>query len=154
MPWSLSSAIGGKSTVEKARFPNASPEQLKVRGYYVQFPGLKTLKPCTTKYAQQASSYELFLKEFSFAVPIDYKEDVEVHEIPMHKYVLGKSALEVDNVTVFTPGVFDVSRVLKAPIYVTLPRFLHGDPSLHTELNLPAPDTEKHESFVSIGYEE
>lgn len=97
-----------------------------------------------------AKSYELFITKFLLAVPITYKEDVEVHDIPMHKYVLDKSALEVNNVTVFTRGIFDVTRFTKGPIYASLPGFLHGDSSLFKELGLTAPDTEKYESFVSV----
>ena len=92
------------------------------------------------------------MSKFLFAVPITYKEDVEVHDIPMHKYVLDKSALEVNNVTVFTQGIFDVTRVTKSPIYLSLPRFLYGDPSLYKDLGLSTPDAEKHESFVSVRY--
>ena len=146
----LSTAIGGKSKVDKALYPSASEEQLKVRGYYVQFPGLESLKPCTTKYERLASSYELFMTQFRFAVPINYKKDVEVHQIPMHKYVLEKSAVEVNNVTVFTRGVFDVTRSFGGPMYISLPGFLHGEPSLYKEFNLPKPDVKKYESFVSI----
>lgn len=146
----LSTAVGGENKVNKALYPNASQEQLKVRGYYVQFPGQESLKPCTTKYTRLASSYELFMTKFRFAVPIDYKKDVEVHQIPMHRYVLGKSAVEVNNVTVFTQGVFDVTRIFGGPMYISLPGFLYGEPSLYEELNLPKPDVKKHESFVSI----
>ncbi|KAL9953295.1 hypothetical protein ACROYT_G040691 [Oculina patagonica] len=143
-------AVNGQSEVMKALYPNASPKQLKVRGYYVQFPGAKSLKACSTKYTPLAKSYELFISTFLLAVPITYKEDVEVHDIPMHKYVLDKSALEVNNVTVFTRGIFDVTRVMKGPIYASLPGFLHGDPSLYKELDLNAPETEKYESFLSV----
>ncbi|XP_078355185.1 sensory neuron membrane protein 1-like [Oculina patagonica] len=143
-------AVNGQSEVMKALYPNASPKQLKVRGYYVQFPGVKSLKACSTKYTPLAKSYELSISTFLLAVPITYKEDVEVHDIPMHKYVLDKSALEVNNVTVFTRGIFDVTRVMKGPIYASLPGFLHGDPSLYKELDLNAPETEKYESFLSV----
>lgn len=74
---------------------------------------------------------------------------MELHGIPMHRYTLDKSALDINNVTVFTKAVFDVSRVLGGPLFFSLPRFLHSD-SLHEELNLPAPEEKKHESFVSI----
>ena len=74
---------------------------------------------------------------------------MELHGIPMHRYTLDKSALDVNNVTVFTKGVFDVSRVSGGPLFFSLPRFLHGG-SLHEELDLPAPEEKKHESFVSI----
>lgn len=97
-----------------------------------------------------ANSYEIFISAFLFAVPITYKEDVEVHDIPMHKYVLAKSALEVNNVTIFTRGVFDVSRVMKGPIYMSLPWFLYGDPSLYNDVGLSPPDAGKYESFVSV----
>ena len=90
------------------------------------------------------------MSQFRFAVPIDYKKDVEVYQIPMHRYVLGKSAVEVNNVTVFTQGVFDVTRIFGGPMYISLPGFLHGEPSLYKELNLPKPDVKKYESFVSI----
>ena len=76
---------------------------------------------------------------------------MEVHGIPMHRYTLEKSALDVNNVTVFTKGVFDVSRVLRGPLFFSLPWFLHSD-SLHEELNLPPPEEKKHESFVSIRF--
>ena len=75
---------------------------------------------------------------------------MEVHDIPMHKYGLEKSALEVNNVTVFTRGVFDVRRVSKSPIYLSLPGFLYGDPSLYQDLNLSKPDEGEYESFVSV----
>ena len=75
---------------------------------------------------------------------------MEIHEIPMHKYGLEKSALEVNNVTVFTRGVFDVSRVLKSPLYLSLPGFLYGDPSLYKGVDLSTPDEGKYESFVSV----
>ena len=143
-------AVNGQSGISKNFYPNASSKQLKVRGYYVQFPGVKSLKPCSTKYTPPANSYELFISQFLIAVPITYKEDVEVHDIPVHKYVLDKSALKVNNVTVFTRGIFDVTRVLQAPIYASLPGFLHGDSSLYKELNLSAPDAEEYESFVSV----
>ena len=104
----------------------------------------------STKYTPLANSYELFITNFLIAVPVTYKEDVEVHDIPMHKYVLDKSALEVNNVTVFTRGIFDVTRVLGGPIYASLPGFLYGDPSLYKELDLSAPVSEEHESFVSV----
>ena len=74
---------------------------------------------------------------------------MELHGIPMHRYTLDKSALDVNNVTVFTKGVFDVRRVSGGPLFFSLPRFLHSD-SLHKELNLSAPEEKKHESFVSI----
>ena len=146
----LSLAIDGKTTVDKGLYPNASSDQLKVRGYYEQFPGQESLKPCTTKYSRQASSYEIFLSKFSFAVPVNYNEDTEVNGIPMHRYVLQKSAIEVNNVNVLKKGVFDVSRVSGGPIFLSLPRFLYGDSSLYKELNLPEPEAKKHESFVSI----
>ena len=144
------SAIGGESKVKKDLYPNASLEELKVRGYYVQFPGRKSLRPCTTKYTQQVSSYELFFSQFGFAVPVTYKEGVEMRDIPMHKYVLKKAALATNNVTIFTPGVFDVTRVLQGPLYISLPGFLYSEPSSYKELNLPEPNVEKYESFVSI----
>lgn len=68
----------------------------------------------------------------------------------MHKYRLEKRALEVNNVTVFTQGVFDVSRVLKSPIYLSLPGFLYGDRSLYKDVGLSTPDEEEYESFVSV----
>ena len=68
----------------------------------------------------------------------------------MHKYSLEKSALKVDNVTVFTRGVFDVSRVLESPVYLSLPGFLYGDPSLYKDVGLSTPDEEEYESFVSV----
>ena len=68
----------------------------------------------------------------------------------MHKYRLEKSALKVNNVTVFTQGVFDVRRVLKSPIYLSLPGFLYGDPSLYKAVGLSTPDEEEYESFVSV----
>ena len=125
-------------------------EQLEIRGYYTQFPGVKSLKACSTKLTPLADSYEIFIPTFLFAVPITYKEDVEIHDIPMHKYRLEKRALEVNNVTVFTQGVFDVSRVLKSPIYLSLPGFLYGDPSLYKDVGLSTPDEEEYESFVSV----
>lgn len=143
-------AINGQSQVPKDLYPNATPEQLKIRGYYTQFPGVKSLKACSTKFTPLANSYELFISQFLFAVPITYKEDVEIHDIPMHKYGLEKSALEVNNVTIFTRGVFDVSRVFKSPIRMSLPGFLYGDPSLYQDLNLSTPDEGKYESFVSV----
>ena len=142
--------INGQTHVQQALYPNASPEQLKIRGYYIQFPGVTSLKACSTKFTPLENSYELFISPFLFAVPITYKEDVEIHDIPMHKYGLEKPALEVNNVTVFTRGVFDVSRVLKSPIYLSLPGFLYGDPSLYQDLNLPTPAEGEYESFVSI----
>ena len=142
-------AIAGESKVNKNFFPYASPEQLKIRGYYLQFPGVESLKACQTKYTPLAKSYELFIADFYLAFPFTYKEDVEIHDIPMHKYVLKKSALEVNNVTLFTRGVFDTSGVMRAPIYVSLPRFLYGDPSMNMDLGLPLPDVEKHGSYVS-----
>ena len=39
-------AVGGESTVSANLYPNASNGQLKVRGYYTQFPGKKSLKAC------------------------------------------------------------------------------------------------------------
>ena len=68
----------------------------------------------------------------------------------MHRYGLKKSALEVNNVTVFTRGVFDVSRVLKSPVYLSLPGFLYGDPSLYRDVGLSTPDEGRYESFVSV----
>lgn len=145
-------AVNGQSEVSKALYPGASSEELKVRGYYIQFPGVKSLKACSTKYTPLAEKYELFMSKFLFAVPITYKENVKVHDIPMHKYVLDKSALRVNNVTVFTRGIFDITRVIKGPIYASLPRFLYGDPSLYKDLDLSTPDAEEHESFVSVRY--
>ena len=107
------------------------------------------MKPCKTGYSRLESRYELFLTQFSFAVNVSHTQDVELHGIPMHRYTLDKSALDVNNVTVFTKGVFDVHRVLGGPLFFSLPRFLHSD-SLHKELNLTAPEEKKHESFVSI----
>ncbi|CAH3030946.1 unnamed protein product [Porites evermanni] len=142
-------AIDGKTQIDPSLYPNATEDQLKVRGYYIQFPGQKSLKPCKTGYSRLASRYELFLTEFSFAVNVSHTQDVELHGIPMHRYTLDKSALDVNNVTVFTKGVFDVSRVSGGPLFFSLPRFLHGG-SLHEELDLPAPEEKKHESFLSI----
>lgn len=107
------------------------------------------MKPCKTGCSSLKSRYELFLTQFSFAVNVSHTQDVELHGIPMHRYTLDKSALDVNNVTVFTKGVFDVHRVLGGPLFFSLPRFLHSD-SLHEELDLPAPEETKHESFVSI----
>lgn len=64
--------------------------------------------------------------------------------------MLGDNALKVNNVTVFTRGIFDVSRLFGGPLYVSLPRFFHADKSLHKELNLRSPRQNKHSSFVSI----
>ena len=146
----LLTAVNGQTKVEKALYPNATSEQLEIRGYYIQFPGVKSLKACSTKFAPLANSYELFISAFLFAVPITYKEDVEIHDIPMHRYGLEKSALEVNNVTVFTRGVFDVSRVLKSPVYLSLPGFLYGDSSLYQDVGLSTPDEGRYESFVSV----
>ena len=143
-------AVGGESTVSANLYPNASNGQLKVRGYYTQFPGKKSLKACSTKYAPTENSYEIFISHFRFHVPVKYKEDVEIHEIPMHKYLLDEAAVEVNNVTVFTKGVFDVSRVLGGPIYASLPAFLYGEESLHKDLGLDKPTADKHESLVSL----
>lgn len=107
------------------------------------------MKPCKTGYSRLKSRYELFLTQFSFAVNVSHTQDVELHGIPMHRHTMDKSALDVNNVTMFTKGVFDVRRVLRGPLFFSLPRFLHGG-SLHKELNLPAPEEKKHESFVSI----
>lgn len=142
-------AIDGKTQIDSSLYPSATKDQLKVRGYYIQFPGQKSLKSCKTGYSRQEPRYELFLTQLSFAVPVSYTEDVELHGIPMHRYTLDKSALDINNVTVFTKAVFDVSRVLGGPLFFSLPRFLHSD-SLHEELNLPAPEEKKHESFLSI----
>lgn len=84
------------------------------------------------------------------AVPITYKRDVKIDDIPMHRYVISESAVEVNNMTVFTKGVFDVSRVLKAPIYTSLPGFLYGEDSLYGDLGLPVPNEQKYGSYVSI----
>ena len=73
-----------------------------------------------------------------------------MHGIPTHKYVLGDNALKVNNVTVFTSGIFDVSRLFDGPLHVSLPGFFHADKSLHKELDLPSPQPTKHSSFVSI----
>ena len=73
-----------------------------------------------------------------------------MHGIPTHKYVLGDHALKVNNATVFTRGIFDVSRLLGGPLYVSLPGFFHADKSLHKELNLSLPQQNKYGSFVSI----
>lgn len=143
-------AVGGESTVSANLYPNASNGQLKVRGYYTQFPGKKSLRACSTKYAPTENSYEIFISHFRFHVPVKYKEDVEIHEIPMHKYLLDEAAVEVNNVTVFTKGVFDVSRVLGGPIYASLPAFLYGEESLHKDLGLDKPTADKHESLLSI----
>ena len=67
----------------------------------------------------------------------------------MHRYSLDEAALEVNNVTVFTRGLFDVSKVLQGPIYASLPRFLYGDHALKGELDLPKPEEGMHGSFVS-----
>ncbi|PFX19537.1 uncharacterized protein LOC111338069 [Stylophora pistillata] len=143
-------AVGGESTVSINLYPNASKEQLKVRGYYNQFPGRKSLKACSTKYAPTENSYEIFITYFRFAIPVKYKEDFEIHGIPMHKYSLDEAAVEVNNVTVFTKGVFDVSRVLKGPFYASLPGFLYGEESLHVDLDHDKPTVDKHESLLSI----
>lgn len=142
-------AFDGKTQIDSSLYPNATEDQLKVRGYYIQFPGQKSLKPCKTGYSRLESRYELFLTQFSFAVNVSHTQDVELHGIPMHRYTLDKSALDVNNVTVFTKGVFDVRKVLGGPLFFSLPRFLHSD-SLHEELDLPAPEEKKHESFLSI----
>ena len=60
-----------------------------------------------------------------------------------------ESAVEVNNVTVFTKGVFDVSRVLGGPIYASLPGLLCGKESLYKDLGLDTPDAQKYESLVS-----
>ena len=59
-----------------------------------------------------------------------------MHRIPMHRYVLGSEAVNVNNVTVCTRRIFDVTRLLGGPLYISLPGFLHGDPSLYKELKL------------------
>ena len=139
-------AIGGETNV----YPKASKEQLKVHGYYTQVPGQESLKPCTTTYSKLSSSYQIFLPQLLLAIPLTYKKDARVHGIPTHKYMLGDNALKVNNVTVFTRGIFDVSRLFGGPLYVSLPRFFHADKSLHKELTLPSPRQNKHSSFVSI----
>lgn len=144
------SAVGGESAVSNKTYPNASPEQLKIRGYYIQFPGVKSLKACSTKYTPTAKSYEIFITQFLFAIPVKYKEDVKIHDIPMHKYLLDESAVQVNNVTVFTKGIFDVTGVLGGPIYASLPGFLYGEPSLYKDLGLDTPDAQKYESLVSL----
>lgn len=139
-------AIGGETNV----YPKASKEQLKVHGYYTQVPGQESLKPCTTTYSKLSSSYQIFLPQLLLAIPLTYKKDARVHGIPTHKYMLGDNALKVNNVTVFTRGIFNVSRLFGGPLYVSLPRFFHADKSLHKELTLPSPRQNKHSSFVSI----
>ena len=142
-------AVGGESTVSTNLYPKASNEQLKVHGYGTQFPGRKSLKTCSTKYGPTENSYEIFISYFRLAIPFKYKEEVETNHISMHKYLLDESAVEVNNVTVFTKGVFDVSRVLGGPIYASLPGFLCGKESLYKDLGLDTPDAQKYESLVS-----
>jgi len=139
-------AIGGETNV----YPKASKERLKVHGYYTQFPGQESLKPCTTTYSKLSPSYQIFLPQLLLAIPLTYKKDARVHGIPTHKYMLGDNALKVNNVTVFTRGIFDVSRLFRGPLYVSLPGFFHADKSLHKELNLPSPQQNKHSSFLKI----
>lgn len=143
-------AINGKSRVNKDFYPNASSDQLRVRGYGYQYPGVKHLKACSAIYTPASKKYELFVSTFRMAVPITYKRDVKIDDIPMHRYVISESAVEVNNMTVFTKGVFDVSRVLKAPIYASLPGFLYGEDSLYGDLGLPVPNEQKYGSSVSI----
>ncbi|XP_068729884.1 lysosome membrane protein 2-A-like isoform X1 [Montipora capricornis] len=143
-------AIGGENKVNQSLYPNATEEQLKVHGYYSQFPGQKGLKPCTTDYRGLAESYPIFLPQFRFAVPVTYKRVVEVHSIPMHRYVLRPDAVNVNNVTVFKRGIFDVTRLLGGPLYISLPGFLHGDPSLYNELKLQKPRPRKYGSYLNI----
>ncbi|XP_068682792.1 lysosome membrane protein 2-A-like [Montipora foliosa] len=143
-------AIGGENKVNQSLYPNATEEQLKVHGYYSQFPGQKDLKPCTTDYRGLAESYPIFLPQFRFAVPVTYKRVVEVHSIPMHRYVLRSDVVNVNNVTVFKRGIFDVTRLLGGPLYISLPGFLHGDPSLYNELKLQKPRPRKYGSYLNI----
>lgn len=68
----------------------------------------------------------------------------------MHRYALGSDAVNVNKVTVFTRGIFDVTRLLGGPLCTSLPGFLHGDPSLYKELKLKEPRQKKYGSYVSI----
>ena len=85
-------AIGGESTVSINQYPNAFNKQLKVRGYYTQFPGRKSLKACSTNYGPTENGYEIFISNFRLAIPFKYKEEVETNHISMHKYLLDESA--------------------------------------------------------------
>lgn len=144
------SAINGKSQVNKDFYPNASSDQLKVRGYGYQYPGAKHLKACSANNTPSAKKYEYFVSSFRMAVPITYDRDVTIAGIPMNRYVISESAVEVNNMTVFTKGIFDVSRFLKGPIYASLPGFLYGEEPLFEDLGFPAPDVQKYGSYVSI----
>ena len=85
-------AVGGESTVSINQYPNAFNKQLKVRGYYTQFPGRKSLKACSTNYGPTENGYEIFISNFRLAIPFKYKEEVETNHISMHKYLLDESA--------------------------------------------------------------
>ena len=85
-------AVGGESTVSINQYPNAFNKQLKVSGYYTQFPGRKSLKACSTNYGPTENGYEIFISNFRLAIPFKYKEEVETNHISMHKYLLEESA--------------------------------------------------------------
>lgn len=108
------------------------------------------MKACSANNTPSTKKYEYFVSSFRMAVPITYDRDVTIAGIPMNRYVISESAVEVNNMTVFTKGIFDVSRFLKGPIYASLPGFLYGEEPLFEDLGFPAPDEQKYGSYVSI----
>ncbi|KAL9950866.1 hypothetical protein ACROYT_G043436 [Oculina patagonica] len=141
----------GKTEVNQAFFPKASSSDLKVSGHQGLFFPAKNVKSCGSSSQKPAvKEYEMFIPAIKQRTKILYEKPVVVKDLALQRYKVDTKFMAVNNRTVFTPGLLDMSGVHGFPVLLGFPRFLHGERGLGQRLGLPAADPEKHGSFVDI----
>ncbi|KAL9919341.1 LOW QUALITY PROTEIN: protein peste-like [Glossina fuscipes fuscipes] len=104
----------------------------------------------------------LFVPNICRAVPFDYMESVQIHNVNAHKYSLGERLL--DNGTLFPSnkcfciggkcecsGVFNIGPcAYNAWMYISLPHFYKADPYYLDAIEGLKPEKEKHEFFMTV----
>lgn len=87
--------LDGKTKVPQEYFPNAKESDLKISGYDLQFTATTELSPCTNKYSQTASHFDLFSAPVYQRLRVTYDKPQEAYGIHLHRYILSKEKLKV-----------------------------------------------------------
>ncbi|KAG8270554.1 hypothetical protein J6590_083230 [Homalodisca vitripennis] len=100
--------------------------------------------------------FTLFNTDICGVYTLDYEKLVELNNIPGVQYRATESMFS-NNETCYCPrqtcpasGVRDISTCKRAPLFISLPHFLHADPSYLEAISGLEPNASKHSFFMSL----
>lgn len=120
-------------------------------GHHNLFFPAKDVTSCgRSAHEPAAKEYDIFLAQLKQRTKLLYEKPVVVKDLKLNRYILDKSLVAVNNRTVFSPGLLDMSGLYGFPTLLGFPRFLHGERGMRQKLGLPKAHPETHGSFVSL----